>query len=186
MVDVEMTIAIMKLLQERAPNVFEKSIASTDKQKNIEMLNKNIGKVIWHFTHFGEAKMTPLMPIIQSKDKSSFLAIDLSLDPSEWINQSPQKLAQQILYPMRRVFSILYENINNKDKLLTSLDEHKAYLSKSTYSAILKNIQNEYQNHDFKEKFSILKENLIANEKDSPIKLISASRSNYFFHKILQ
>ena len=94
--DVEMTIKLLKDFKDKAPDVFEKAIETSNKEQTKNFMDANLGKLVWQFTYFGEPSLNPIVPILQSKNKSSYIGVNLNADPSKWLNKSPKKLAEEL------------------------------------------------------------------------------------------
>jgi exodeoxyribonuclease I len=93
--DVEATIAVARLLRNKQTKLFEYLLSMRDKRKVAELVNKNEPFVYTSGKYPSEfEKTTVAVQICAHPKRQGALVYDLRHDPGDWINLTPEQLAE--------------------------------------------------------------------------------------------
>lgn len=107
--DTYMTAKLLERFAKNAPDIFNEIVALSNKKHVSKIItgydgefsserspNFNGENYILQFTHFGEPNVVPLAPVAGIKQTTKTLFVDLSKDPDDWIDSSPEEIADRV------------------------------------------------------------------------------------------
>lgn len=95
--DARATGKILGLCAERAPEVVNALLQCCDGRRMVDLTDPQKSQVLYQFTHFGQPRMEPIMPL--SSDRGTVLAAKLEGNLAPFLDRDPAALAAAMYKP---------------------------------------------------------------------------------------